>query len=484
MYLKKIFKNKKFTKSKISIKGLSEDSRKIKKNYIFFFKNISIQSEKYLIEAINNGASLVIHNKKLLFDIKKYNNKCLLHGVTCVNSKMVDFSKKFYECDSKKMKIFGVTGTNGKSSVASYIAQLKNINKEECGIIGTIGTGVYPKLKKQSLTTPGIIEITKKISDFAKKKIKNLTLEVSSHALVQKRILGIEFDTVIFTNLSQDHLDYHKNMQDYFNAKSRLFFDYKNKKKIICIDDAYGKNLKKLLSNKKFISTVSIKDEKADYYASDIKFSESGIEFNLNSKYGLKKIRTKLYGIFSVSNIISSIAAVTNNKKEYNAYVNNILKLKAVNGRMNRYYKKGYPNIFIDFAHSPASVKNVLQSVKQHYPNKKIISVFGCGGERDVRKRRIMGKIVSKYSNDIILTNDNPRKEDPKKIIGDIVKGIDPNCSYKVILDRRKAIQKSISRNNKDKVVLILGKGHENFQIFSDKKIVFSDQSEVKKILK
>ena len=125
-----------------------------------------------------------------------------------------------------------------------------------------------------------------------------------------------------------------------------------------------------------------------------------------------------------------------------------------------------------------------MLSVKQHYPDKKIVSVFGCGGERDVRKRRIMGKIVSKYSNDIILTNDNPRKEDPKEIIGDIVKGIDLNCSYKIILDRRKAIQKSISRNNKDKVVLILGKGHENFQIFSDKKIVFSDQSEVKKILK
>ena len=203
MNLEKLFKNKKFTKSNISIKGLSEDSRKIKKNYIFFLKNTSPQSEKYLIEAINNGASLVIHNKKLLFDIKKYENKCSLHGVTCVNSKMAEFSKKFYEYDPKKMKIFGVTGTNGKSSVASYITQLKNINKEGCGIIGTIGTGVYPKLKKQSLTTPGIIEITKKISDFAKEKIKNLALEVSSHGLVQKRIFQIELIKIIFVTVKK-----------------------------------------------------------------------------------------------------------------------------------------------------------------------------------------------------------------------------------------------------------------------------------------
>ena len=484
MNLEKLLKNKKFTESKISIKGLSEDSRKIKKNYIFFLKNTNTKSEKYLAEAVNNGASLVIHNKTISFDIKKYTNKCILHGVSCVTSKMAEISKKYYGHNPKQIKIYGVTGTNGKSSVANYIAQLKTINKEKCATIGTIGAGIYPNLKKQSLTTPITIEIIKKIAGFEKKKIKNLSLEVSSHGIAQKRISGIQFESVIFTNLSQDHLDYHKSMKNYFYTKLSLFIDYKNKKKIICVDDIYGKKLKEYLSKKKLVRTVSVKDSNSDYYASKIKFSESGTEFILNSKYGSKNIKTKLYGIFTVSNIISSIAAIVNSKKDYNTYTKNIPKLKPIDGRMNRYHKKDFPNVFIDFAHSPDSIKKVMQSIKLHYPDKKIITIFGCGGERDTGKRKIMGGIVSKYSSDIILTNDNPRNEDPKKIVTDIVKGFNPSCSYKIIFDRKKAIRKYVNKTNKEKIVLILGKGHENFQVFKDKSIFFSDKREVQKILK
>ena len=484
MNLEKLFKNKKFTKSNISIKGLSEDSRKIKKDYIFFLKNTNSESEKYLIEAVNNGASLIIYNKTTSIEIKKYSSKCILYGVSCVASKMSEISKKYYDFNQKQMKIYGVTGTNGKSSVANYIAQLKNINNEKCATIGTVGAGIYPNLKKQSLTTPGVIEIIKKIASFEKKKIKNLSLEVSSHGIAQKRIAGIKFDSVIFTNLSRDHLDYHKSMKNYFHTKLSLFLNYRNKKKIICIDDIYGRKLNKSLSKKKLVSTVSIKDNDADFYASKIKFSESGTEFILNSKYGSKNIKTKLYGNFTVSNIITSIAAIANNKKDYNVYTKNIIKLKPVDGRMNRYYKKGFPYVFIDFAHSPDSIKKVMQSIKLHYPDKKIITIFGCGGERDTKKRKIMGGIVSKYSSDIILTNDNPRNEDPKIIVDDIAKGIHPRCSFKIIFDRKKAIKKCVNKNNKEKIVLILGKGHENFQVFSNKRIFFSDKREVQKILK
>ena len=221
----------------------------------------------------------------------------------------------------------------------------------------------------------------------------------------------------------------------------------------------------------------------ADFYASKIKFSKNGVNFCLNSKYGKKNIQAKAYGIFSIINIITAIAALSNNKKDFNLHSNNASKLRSVNGRMNNFIKKNYPQVFVDYAHTPDSIKKVLKSIKLHFPKKEIITVFGCGGDRDKTKRKIMGKTVSNYSNQIIITNDNPRKEDPNIIVKDIISGISIKANYQIILNRKKAIQTALRKNNKDKIVLIFGKGHENYQIFSDKKRAFNDNNEVKKIL-
>ena len=483
MYLSGLIRDKKLSQIKIKITGLSEDSREVKRGYIFFLKNISSKAKEYVSEATKNGAILIIHNKDIVFDIKEYCGSCKTYSVKNVERTMALFSKKYFGVKTKNFKIFGVTGTNGKSSVTNYIAQLHNLNKKKCALIGTLGNGIYPNLKYSSHTTPNIIKVNEEISNFQKRKIKNLSLEVSSHGLKQNRILGIEFDTTIFTNLSQDHLDYHKNMKNYFFEKLKLFSEYKSRKNVICIDDNYGKKILKNLTNKDSVNTVSIKNVNADFYASKIKFSKNGVNFLLNSKYGKKNIQAKAYGIFSIINIITAIATLSNSKKDFNLYSKHASKLRPVNGRMNNYIKKNYPQVFIDYAHTPDSIKKVLKSIKLHFPKKEIITIFGCGGDRDKTKRKIMGKTVSNYSNQIIITNDNPRKEDPNKIVKDIISGISIKSNYQIILNRRKAIQSVLRKKNKDKIVLIFGKGHENYQIFKEKKIAFNDNNEVKKIL-
>lgn len=484
MKLKDLINDKGLSQQNINVLGLSENSREIKKNYIFFFKNSNKSNENYILEAIEKGAKLIIYNKKHSPNIKKYKNLCDFYGVDDIENSMSLISKKFYKININKIKVFGITGTNGKSTVVNYIAQFIRLKKEKCGVIGTLGSGVYPNIRNKSLTTPNIININRTIGNLLKRRIKYLALEVSSHGIKQGRINGIKFDTAIFTNLSQDHLDYHKNMKDYFNTKLKLFLEYENKRKVICIDTSYGRKLKDVFKNDNKLKTVSIDDSCADFYASCIKYSQKGLDFTINSKYGKKNVQTNLYGEFSIINILICIAALSKNKKDYNIYIDNISKLKPVKGRMNKYYKKNNPITFIDFAHTPDAIKKVLMSIKNHYPNKEIITIFGCGGNRDISKRKKIGSIVSNLSNDIIITNDNPRNESSEKISKDIESGINRNITYKVILNRAMAIKFCLNKNNSNKIVLILGKGHEDFQIIKNKKIMYSDQNEVLKALK
>ena len=484
MKLKNLINNKNILKNNIDISGLSEDSREIKKNYIFFYKNTPNNKEKYIAEAIKNGAKVIIYCEKILLNKEKYKKKCEFYKTDDMDTLMSEISRKFYKIKDKDSKIIGITGTNGKSTVAIYIAQLLKLQKEKCGIIGTLGNGIYPALKDKKLTTPNIININKYISGFVKKNITNIAIEVSSHGIKQNRIKGIKFETVIFTNLTRDHLDYHRSMKDYYDTKLKLFTEYKNKKKIICIDSLYGRKIEKLFKNNKNIKTVSLSNNKADYYSSKINYLDNGISFFINLKYGKRKIKTNLYGEFSIVNIMLSIASLVNNKLDYNFYIDNIIKLKPVDGRMNLYNKENRPLVFIDFAHTPDAIKRVLVSIKKHYPKKKIITVFGCGGNRDSTKRKIMGKVVGKYSDEIIITSDNSRNENPKKIFSDIASGIQSSKKFKTILKREEAIIKCLNKNNSNKIALILGKGHEEYQIIGNKKIKFSDSKEVLKILK
>ena len=483
MKLKSLINDKKLSIDNINIVGLSENSKEIKKNYIFFIKETKNFKSSYIDEAVNNGAKLIIYSKDCQLNIKKYNNLCYFYAVDDIDRAISKLSEKFHKVKKNKIKIYGITGTNGKSTVSNFIAQLITLQKEKAGLIGTLGNGIYPKLSQKNLTTPNIIDINKYISQFFNKEASAVVIEASSHGIKQNRIQGINFDTVIFTNLTHDHLDYHKNMKDYYNTKLKLFTKYKSKRKIICIDNYYGKKIYKDIKNRNKVKTVSISNSKADFYASDITYYRYGIKFKIHSNYGDKEINIKMFGEFNVINILLAVASLATNKIKYNLIINNIIKLKPIDGRMNKYYKVGYPTTFIDFAHTPDAMKQVIVSIKKHFPKNKIITIFGCGGERDTKKRKSMGEIACKLSDHIIITNDNPRNESQKKITEDIILGIKKNKKYQVVLDRSKAIKKSLNRGNFNKVVLILGKGHEQFQIVKSKKIAYSDKSEVIKLM-
>jgi len=487
MKLKDLIDDKEFSEHNINILGLSEDSREIKKNYIFFLKNTKKEDEKkHVLEAIDKGAKLIIYSKKKLIKITNYSSDCIFYNVPNLDKCMSRLSKVFYKLPKKNIKIYGVTGTNGKSTIINLIAQFLELKNEKCGLIGTMGSGIHPRMKNKGLTTPNIININKNIKKFTDKRVNTMAMEISSHGIDQNRIRGLSFEAVIFTNLTHDHLDFHKNMNNYFNVKLKLFTEYKNKKKIIFIDNYYGNKIYSLLKNKNKnkIKTVSLNNINADYYSSNIEYTKNGINFLVNSKYGIKKVNTKLYGEFSVTNILITIATLVNNKQEYNFFIDNMTYIKSLGGRMQKLQKKHNPTVFIDFAHTPDAVKKVLVSVKKHFPDNEITTIFGCGGNRDISKRKIMGEIIDKYSNNIIVTNDNPRNEDQNVIARNIVSGIKESSNFSIILDRRKAIKKSLNKKSLNNIVLILGKGHETHQMINNKSIILNDKDEVLKAFK
>jgi|LWDU01.1.fsa_nt_gi UDP-N-acetylmuramoyl-L-alanyl-D-glutamate--2,6-diaminopimelate ligase len=483
MKLRELIKDKKILLENIDIKGLSEDSRSVKKGYIFFLKGCKNNSSNYIKEAINKGAKLIVYSKNNQDVTYKFKKKCFFYLVEDVESYMSLMARKFYK-NNNSTKIYGITGTNGKTSISNYIAQLYNLKKEKCGVIGTLGNGIYPKLSNKGLTTPNTIYINKKIQEFKRKGVNTLSIEVSSHGITQRRIENIVFNTTIFSNLSHDHMDYHKSMRKYFEAKLKLFNAYKSKKQVICIDDYYGKKINNIIKKNRNVVTVSKNNKNANIYAANIKYQENGTSFNVNSKWGSYDVHTKLYGNFSITNILISIAAISETKKDFIFNIGMISKMKPLDGRMTKYFKKNYPITFVDFAHTPDAIEKVLYSIKKHYPEKNIITIFGCGGNRDKEKRSIMGKIAEKFSNEIIITNDNPRDEKPKLIYSDIVKGIKNKKKCKMILNRTKAISRSVCKKNINKIVLILGKGHEEFQIIGKNKEKFNDGCEVLKALK
>ena len=482
MKLKDLIDDKKLLEHNRSILGLSENSREIKRNYIFFLKNTKKEDEKkHIFEAIENGAKLIIYSKNKFIKNTDYSGGCIFYNVPDIDKCMSQLSKLFYKSAEKNIKIYGITGTNGKSTIINLIAQLLEFKNEKCGLIGTMGSGIHPKIKNKGLTTPNIISIHKSIKKFSDNKVKTMAMEISSHGIYQNRIKGLIFEAAVFTNLTHDHLDFHKNMNNYFNTKLKLFTEYKSKKKIIFIDNYYGKKIYSLIKNKNKVKTVSLENKNADYYSSNIKYTENGINFLVNSKYGVKQVSTKLYGEFSVTNILLTIATLVNNKKDYNFFIDNIKYIKSLSGRMQKIQKKQKPIVFIDFAHTPDAVKKVLVSVKKHFPDNEITTIFGCGGDRDASKRKIMGKIIDKYSNNIIVTNDNPRNENQNVIAKDIVSGIKKSSNFSIILDRRKAIKKSLNKKSLNNIILILGKGHETHQMINNKSIILNDKDEVLK---
>jgi UDP-N-acetylmuramoyl-L-alanyl-D-glutamate--2,6-diaminopimelate ligase len=462
----------------IEVLGISYDSRTVQNGYAFFaLAGHNTNGGKYINEAIKNGASVIVSHSKV------ETGQVPLIIAEDIFKFMSIFSAKFYNYPDRELNIIGVTGTNGKTTVTYMIDSIFAHASIDCGVMGTINYRYKDKVIEASNTTPQAPDIYRIMREMLNAGVKHIVMEVSSHALSLGRVYGIDFDIVVFTNLSQDHLDFHKTMDSYFEVKSALLCSLgtgikKNMKfAIINTDDKYGKKLANMSLNaeKKFYS-ISDKIE-ADFKAQNINISSSGSKFDLLYTSKTAKVNIKHFGLHNVYNGLAALAATICSGIEFYKAIEGLNSARQVIGRLER-VDTGHLGfeVFVDYAHTEYALKNVLQALKK-IKHKRIITVFGCGGDRDRTKRPLMGKVAVEMSDFVFITSDNPRTEDPNFIVLDIESGIKRvyRTNYKVVVEREEAIKEAIIMADKGDIVLLAGKGHETYQRTGLEKIHFSD---------
>jgi len=428
------------------------DSRKIKKGDIFLdLTNNPI----YVKDAIKNGAKKVIVKEGIYpIEVKYVENPRQYY---------INYLKKYYYKKIENIKLIGITGTNGKTTTCYLIYQALNKLNIKCAYIGTIGFYLNGKKEELQNTTPDIGELYEMLIKCQKENIEYVVMEVSSHALDKNRIETLFYDFVIFTNLTQDHLDYHKTMNNYLKCKQKLFTKGKKTcKYIVNNDDKYKKYF---LTSK----SITYGFKKSNYTLHLIKQEFTKTIFSVNNE----KYETTLLGNYNIYNLCVCILLLKEMNFSYKEIKKIIKEIVAPPGRMER-ISTSNNQIIIDYAHTPDAVENILKTVKE-LPVNNIITILGCGGNRDKLKRPIMGNIATKYSSKVIFTSDNPRDENPKTILEDMTRNLEQS-NYQIIVNRKIAIKKGIQSLTKNDILLVLGKGHETYQIIKNKKIYFSDR--------
>ncbi|WP_299573615.1 Mur ligase family protein [uncultured Leptotrichia sp.] len=495
---------------KFEIKGIEYDSRKIKENFIFVaMAGNTVDGHNFIQKAIDSGAKIIITEKNINISEYKNTDDVSFILVKNIRKKLGIIASNYYGYPQNKIKIIGITGTNGKTT-SSFI--LENI-LEKTARIGTTGNRILDEEFETVNTTPESLELIKLIDKSVKKGADYFIMEVSSHALEIGRVDMLKFDSAIFTNLTQDHLDFHKTMENYFNAKKKIFsmlrHDKNNGKGIINIDDEHGAKIYSEKNKDNYIS-VSIKNEEADILGDILNYTNNGMKVKINLKNYLKKINSHfkgtdrddeyedeeyeeeykfemgLVGEYNLYNVLGCVASALSFGIKMNDIIKKLETMPAVPGRFETIKNNMEARIVVDFAHTDDGLLNVGKTLKQITDN-QVITIFGAGGDRDHEKRPKMAKAAIQFSDYIILTSDNPRTENPINILADIEKGlIDekyPFDKYLIISDRERAIKHGIKLLKKGDSLLIAGKGHENYQIIGTQKIHFDDRETVRKIL-
>ena len=481
MKIKDLLKNIIECKHKTEISGISSDSRKVRNGDLFLaYPGEESDGRNYIENAIENGASAIVAEYK----IPPVQNKTIpIIQIKNLKQHVGKIADRFFGSPSKDIQIIGVTGTNGKTSTCFYIAEILNQMNIKTAVIGTTGYGIPGNLKELSNTTPGPVELQKIFFKLKNMGVKTVAMEVSSHALVQDRISNIEINAAVFTNLSQDHLDYHQNMFEYANAKKILFTLPSIKYASCNIDDAEGKGWFSEFYHKiKNIAGYSANSSNTENTFSVIehKLDINGLEFSFEYNNSIHQIKTELIGHFNISNILAAVSILTMMRYDLTEIVKCCSSLTAVPGRMQifRSNLENSPLAVVDYAHTPDALDNALTALRKQCKN-KLICVFGCGGNRDRKKRSLMAKAVEKHSDLIIVTNDNPRFENELQIIEDIKTGFSSTKNIEIEPDRKKAIDLALSLGKHGDIILIAGKGHEEYQIINGLKSHFSDAETV-----
>lgn len=477
--LKEIKYKEIYGNTEMDIKSLSINSKNKSEDSLFIavdgFKH---DGHDYIKEAASNGAIASIVQKKVSAPLSM-----TMITVDSTREVLPILCKNFYGDPSRAFKLIGITGTNGKTTTCYLINSILNMAGMKTSLITTVESFLNGRKSFFKRTTPESADLNDFFYKSRKEKIDAACMEISSHSIDLHRIDYLDFDYFVFTNLSQDHLDYHKDMASYFNVKKKLFLKeyrkiYGGKKAVINVDDSYGKEIRESTDLKSI--SYSLKSDGVSIWASNIKNSISGIEMNINTSDGkILDISSPLCGYFNIYNILAAVGVCLDMGIDNRSIQEGIRSLGGVRGRFEKLDSGNQFTVIVDYAHTPDGLEKVLTTIKQVLKSGgKIITVFGCGGDRDTEKRKIMGRISGKYADFTIITSDNPRTEEPDSIIRMIEEGLTESDSKEYVkeADRKKAIFTALEMASKNDVIVIAGKGHEEYQEFKDYRIPFSDR--------
>ncbi len=482
------------------VSSITQDSREVVKGSLFVaLKGLSQHGLKYAEEVQKQGASAILWEADATEnDLESYVANLVIPclAVSNLRSHLGLIADRFYHSPSQSLNVIGITGTDGKTSVSHFLAQ----SLDDCAVIGTIGTGIPGKLQKATHTTPDVLSVHKTLAELKSQGIRSVAMEVSSHALDQGRVDQVDFDVAVLTNLSRDHLDYHKTVEAYAEAKAKLFDWSGLNKRVINLDDAFGQKLLKK-GGDGYLYSITEPESSANRFKSDkrrlsakitaknARFSETGISATIllenpsakKQKNEQGELNVKVLGRFNLSNLLATLATMLALGESLDTALQRINQVQTVEGRMQKVSDSDVL-VVVDFAHTPNALETVLKALREH-TRKQLICVFGCGGDRDAGKRPLMAAVAEAQADVVITTDDNPRTEDPEKIMQDIMAGFRQPQRVTVEHDRAAAIQIALQQAGKGDVVLIAGKGHEKVQITANGTIPFSDQEQASRVL-
>jgi UDP-N-acetylmuramoyl-L-alanyl-D-glutamate--2,6-diaminopimelate ligase len=456
-----------------NVESIAYDSRRVQRNGLF----VALRGEKtdghaFIEQAIEKGASTIVAERE-----EKHPRATVL-VVEESRAALADLAGTFYGFPGRKLRMAAVTGTNGKTTTSFLIKHICEKAGLRCGLIGTVRYEIGERVLPATRTTPESLDLQELLAQISNAGCKAAAMEVSSHALAQDRTRGIEWDVAVFTNLTQDHLDFHVTMENYFEAKSKLFQELAQQKKkrkavaVINIDDRYGEKLVGQIDRKVTVVTYGM-GAQADFRASNYRMEFGGTSFQLDARGKSYLVRVPLIGRFNVSNSLAALAGANALGLNLRETILSLGKTPQVPGRLEAVPAKRQFQVFVDYAHTPDALQNVLKTLRELAP-RRLIVVFGCGGDRDRQKRPLMAGVVDQSADHAIITSDNPRKEEPAAIIDEIEKGF-RSTNYEKIVDRTEAITRAINLAEPHDIVLIAGKGHENYQEFADHTVPFDD---------
>jgi UDP-N-acetylmuramoyl-L-alanyl-D-glutamate--2,6-diaminopimelate ligase len=470
----------------LSVSGLAIDSRSISAGDLFVALPGTLQhGNDYIAAAVRQGAVAVVYDEdsSLPEDISaSLSDDVPLIGIRNITEQAGVIASRYYGEPSHAMTVTGITGTNGKTTCSVLLAQALNELGAKASVIGTLGTGVWGDIQSSTHTTPDAVTLQRKMSDLLDLGTDQLLMEVSSHGLQQGRVNGTKFYAAVFTNLSQDHLDFHGSMQQYGAAKAKLFYQNDLQLAVINIDDAFGREL--LAGPIQAEQIISYGIAEGDVRASQIALHEAGMNLDIQSPWGELHIQSSLMGRFNAYNLLACTAVLLAAGHTTDDVARALSAAESAAGRMECFVSKGV-TVVVDFAHTPDALQQALLALREHIQGRRLICVFGCGGDRDQSKRPVMGRIAAQLADLVIITDDNPRHEDPAKIRAEILAGIiEPTQEMpQEIADRRRAIKAAWQLAKQGDIILIAGKGHEVTQQLGDLKIPFDDREVVSGLL-